>query len=137
MTEPRKPSDVVTREILDERTCRLMAVLNSAKELELARHEAIEAKLSAANEVLEQRLHYLNELRGNVITKGEYLSQHNSMIAEHHGDVKVLQTQINNLIEWKAEQKGKASMLSVMVVGVGMVIGWAIGIAGLIHSYMR
>ena len=63
MVEPRSKNDVVTRELLDERTCRLMAIINAAKELEGERHDAIEAKLVATNESLEYRLAHLNELK--------------------------------------------------------------------------
>ena len=71
MTTPRatNKTDVVTRDLLDERTCRIMHIISSAKELELERHAAIDAKLQAANTVLNERLFHLNELRGDVVTK--------------------------------------------------------------------
>ena len=129
MAEPRQrsPSDVVTRELLDERTCRLMAVIGAAKELEVARHEAIDARLGASKEVLDHRLHLLNELRGDVITKTEYLAQHDSLAKEFHAAVDVFSAQIASLKEWKAEQGGKASQTAVVGAYVIAIIGWIIG----------
>jgi hypothetical protein len=79
----------------------------------------------------------LNELRGDVITKTEYLAQHDSLAKEFHAAVDMFQAQIGALKEWKAEQGGKASTVSVFMLGIGMVVGWLIGIAGLVHSFTR
>ena len=127
MTEPRKPTDVVTRELLDERTCRLMAVINASKELELERHVAIDAKLGAAKEVLDHRLETLNALREDVITKTEYRAQHDALAQEFHAAVDSFAAQIASLKEWKAEQGGKASQTAVVGAYVIAVLGWIIG----------
>ena len=128
MAEPRRsPSDVVTRELLDERTCRLMTVLSAAKELEITRHEAIDAKLQAAKEVLDHRLEALNALREDVITKTEYRAQHDALAQEFHAAVDVFAAQIASLKEWKAEQGGKASQTAVVGAYVIAALGWVIG----------
>lgn len=127
MTAAQAKTDTVTREMLDERTCRLMAIINAAKDIEQVRHEAIDAKLSAAKEVLEQRLHLLNDLRGNVVTKNEFAAQHSALIAEFHGEVKTFQTQFSNLNEWRSAQDGKASLSAVYIAYVIGIAGWLIG----------
>jgi hypothetical protein len=127
MTEPRKPTDVVTRELLDERTCRLMAVIGAAKELEVERHAAIDAKLQAASTVLNERLYHLNELRGDVVTKKEYTAHHESLAKEFHAAVDLFAAQIASRKEWKAEQGGKASQTAVVGAYVIAVLGWIIG----------
>ena len=127
MTEPRKPTDVVTRELLDERTCRLTAIMSAAKELEIARHDAIDAKLGAAKEVLDHRLEALNALREDVISKTEYRAQHDALAQEFHAAVDLFAAQIGSLKEWKAEQGGKASQAAVIGAYVIAVMGWVIG----------
>jgi hypothetical protein len=129
VTTPRATTkaDVVTRDLLDERTCRIMHIIGSAKELEVERHAAIDAKLSAASMVLEERLHHLNELRGDVITKKEYTAQHDGLAKEFHNAVDMFQSQIAALKEWKAEQRGKASQSSVLGAYIVGVVGWIVG----------
>ncbi len=128
MTEAkRNGSDNVTFRDLDERTCRLMAIITSAKEADTLRHDAITAQVGAAEKVLGERLHLLNELRGDVITKTEYLAQHNALASEFHGVVKLFQSEISGLKEWKAEQGGKASQTAVIGAYVIAVAGWLIG----------
>jgi hypothetical protein len=129
MTTPRatNKADVVTRDLLDERTCRLMHIIGSAKELEVERHAAIDAKLQAASTVLNERLYHLNELRGDVVTKKEYTAHHESLAKEFHAAVDMFQSQIAALKEWKAEQSGKASQSSVFGAYIVGVVGWIIG----------
>jgi hypothetical protein len=129
MTTPRatNKADVVTRELLDERSQRIMDVIDAAKQLELARHAAIDAKLQASNEVLEHRLRMLNDLRGNVVSKTEYTVHHQALAAELSGTIKVFQAELKILNEWKAEQGGKASTTAVMGAYVLALVGWLIG----------
>ena len=128
MTEPRRqPNDVVTRELLDERTRRLSEIIASGKELENVRHAAIEAKLLAAKDVLEQRLHLLNNLRSETMTRVEYLAQHEALAVEFHAAVTLFQAEINGLKEWKAELRGsmaeRASVKSVVGAYILAIFG--------------
>jgi hypothetical protein len=104
-----------------------MAVIGSAKELEITRHEAIDAKLHAAKEVLDHRLEALNALREDVITKTEYRAQHDALAQEFHAAVDLFAAQIGSLKEWKAEQGGKASQTAVVGAYVIAALGWVIG----------
>jgi hypothetical protein len=92
-----------------------------------------------------------------MLPRPEYAAQHDSLAKEFHAAVDLFQAQIGALKEWraeiipqltqlneiaslkdwKAEQRGKASAASVFVLGIGMVVGWLIGIAGLVHSFTR
>jgi hypothetical protein len=36
-----------------------------------------------------------------------------------------------------AKAEGKASAMSVYLVAIGTAVGWLIGIAGLVHSFMK
>lgn len=134
---PARSDTAVTRELLDERTCRIMAVINAGKELEITRHDAIDAKLEVSHQVLQERLHALNELRGNVITKGEYAAQHESLAVEFHAAVRLFQSEISGLKEWKAEQGGKASMTAVYFAYAIGAIGLIISIVTAVHDLMR
>jgi hypothetical protein len=126
-TRAANKADVVTRELLDERSQRIMDVIDAAKQLELARHAAIDAKLHAANEVLEHRLRMLNDLRGNVVSKTEYTAHHQALASELSGTIKVFQAELKILNEWKAEQGGKASTAAVLGAYAVAIGSWLVG----------
>ena len=120
--------DLVTlRDLVDLEIRRLETMLTAAKELEVSRHEAIDAKLAASHNALQDRLHFLNELRNDVITKTEYSASHESLANEFHGAVKLFQAEISGLKEWKAEQGGKASQTAVVGAYIIATAGWLIG----------
>lgn len=58
--------------------------------------------------VLDARLEHLNELRGNVVTKGEYTTGH-----------QVLDLRISQLEKWQSK-----------LIGIGLMLVLASGIAG-------
>ncbi len=143
MTEPRRTTSqanheaiVTLRDLLDERICRVMAVITANKELEVSRHEAIDAKLKAAEEVLEARLILLNELRGDVLMKPEYTAQHEKLTGEFNNMTKLFQADISHLKEWRANQEGKASHGSVMMAGAIAVLGLVLSAVALIHELL-
>jgi hypothetical protein len=141
-------SRTLTREVLDERTNRMMALINASKEVELERHRAIDeriataqtvldARLKTSMEVLETRLHLLNELRGDVITKTEYTAQHSVLAAELRNLEKLHQVDVSNLREWRANQEGKASHTSVVFAGTIAVLSLILSAAALFHEMYR
>jgi hypothetical protein len=96
-------------------------------QMHAAAKDAVDARLAKSDAVLESRLAMLNELRGDVITKGEYHSGHVALAAELHSEAARFAAEISALKEWRAEQSGKASMAAVYVA-------YIIGFGGLLMS---
>lgn len=120
-------AEIVTlRDLLDERTTAFQAAIESSRLLDNERHVAIEAKLKASDRVLEHRLQGLNELRGDVITKGEFKAE-----------IVGVSSEIAALREWKAEQQGKASAMSVIGAYVVAIFSLLLGIAAVIIQTAR
>ena len=127
-TAVQNHADIVTlRDLVNAQIERLESLLAAAKELEASRHDAIDAKLAASHDVMETRLEHLNALRSDVITKTEYVAQHESLSKEFHAAVDIFQSQIAALKEWKAEQGGKASTAAVAGAYVLALVGWIVG----------
>ena len=119
-------ADVVTRYLLDERTCRIMAIIAADKELQKTRYDAQQSALSLASAEAEKNYHRLNELRERCVSIAVYEQGH-----------RILDGQVRALEKIQDEQRGKASMGAVYLVAIGTGIGWLIAIAGLVHSFIR
>jgi hypothetical protein len=141
MTVPRTTSnhqDIVTlRDLLEEKCCKILSIIDSSKELEVSRHEAIEAKLQASEAVMEHRLKGLNELRSGVLSKAEFEAKHMTLQAELRAEAVGLRGELQQLKEWRAEQKGKASVASVYGVGLLSIISLLATIIDLVYSIVR
>ena len=96
--------------------------------------ELMEARMTIADKSLEYRLHNLNKLRDDVITKTEYLASHNTLTVEFHAEAACLRSEISALKEWKAEMKGKASMTSVYIAYGVSAISLVLAITQLIYE---
>jgi hypothetical protein len=130
MTEPRaKCSDtlVTLREHLESRLDSQQQALELAKEL-------MNQRLRDAEKVLDHRLSVLNDLRGDVITKTEFLASHNALTSEFHAEAAGLRAEVLSLREWKAEQRGKASISSVYLSYVLAVVSMSISLVSLLYE---
>ena len=93
------------------------------------RFDASDKALLLSNQLLEVRLHYLNDLRGMLedytktsITRSEYDAQHQRVV----DDIKVLR-------ESKAMLEGKASQLSVNITMAIAIIGIIVSLVTMFH----
>jgi hypothetical protein len=154
MTEPKSTrcdTLVTLRDHMDQRFEDSKEALKIAKEL-------MEARLSSSYTDLERRLHELNRLRENVMTKSEFESQHAALAAEYRSAERALRSEVTNIREWVAKNdgvgaevtilkdwvsrqegitSGKASTSSMYFAVVSGVVGLIIGLVGLIHSLWK
>ena len=121
------PDPGVSRELCNERCDKLALLIEAAEKLDVERHAAITAKLEAAAEVLEHRLIGLNELRGDVITKGEYNSKHERILVE------IAQLKDTIAVQ-RGREQGKASVWAVVGAYAVAVVSLIAVVAQLIHS---
>ena len=110
------------------------STLVSLREYIEARLMASQQALDLARQLMDARLDGLNHLRSQVLTKSEYESAHTALIARHDGDQKVVMAAIADIREWKAEQRGKASMTSVYAAYFLGCLGLVISLVSLWHE---
>lgn len=129
-----------------------------AKEALKIAKELMEARLDGNCTDLERRLHELNRLRENVMSKGEFESQHAALAAEYRSAERALRSEVSTIREWVAKNdgigaevailkdwvsrqdgitSGKASTSSMYFAVTSGVIGLIIGLVGLIHSLWK
>jgi len=120
-------ADIITlRDLMKSEIKRVEDAIVASERLDISRHEAIDAKLQAAENVLEHRLEGLNELRGDVITKGECRAERAPLAVE-----------LDILRQWKAEQRGKASMTSVIGAYILAILSMLVGLVGVILEFVK
>lgn len=117
------------RDYIESRLTSQQMAIDLAKEL-------MEARMTTSDKTLEQRLNGLNHLRSDIITKTEFASAHNALTIEFHAEAAGLRSEIAALKEWKAEQKGKASISSVYIAYVISLISFLLALVQLIHDLM-
>lgn len=165
MTEPRTTrcdTLVGLRDHFDQRfedTCKhFNQRFEDAKEALKIAKELMEARLDGSYSDLERRLHDLNRLRENVMSKPEFDSQHAALAAEYRAAERALRAEVGNIKEWVAKNdgigaevailkdwvsrqdgitSGKASMSSMYFAVVSGVVGLITGLVGLIHSLWK
>ena len=98
---------------------------------------ALEARVAVLESVLDERekalhllernidarLHLLNELRGDVMTRGEFIKSHESISSHVDSVEKAMSTRIDSVEKAQARLIGAAITLSA----IGGFIGWVIG----------
>ena len=93
---------------------------------DLAR-ELMEARLQRTEIEMERRLDVLNHIRSDMMTKVDFTAQHAGLMGEFRAEAAALRAEVAALKEWKAEQKGKASVTSVY-------LAYGLSVAGLLVS---
>ena len=122
----RPTLEVTILDLMEAELCKIRVLIDYVEKIDLERHKAVEAKMQAAEKVLEHRLLGLNELRAGVITKTEYDAKH-----------EVVRSELGAIREWQAEQKGKASQTAVIGAYALSGIGLLIGLLTLIYTIVR
>lgn len=133
MTPPPGKCDTLVslRDYFEARVTSSQLAIDTARDLMEARMERHELEL-------ERRLDALNHLRQDMLTKSEFTASHAALTSEFHAEAATLRAEISALKEWKAEQRGKASMTSVYlsygVAGLGLVISLVTLIYEVMHT---
>ena len=137
MTEPKTPRCDTLVSLRDHFDVQLIAMERS---LVLAR-ELMDERIKLSHQELERRLHDLNRLREDVMTKTEFTALHSSLTSEFHGEAKGLRAEVAMLKEWVARTDGattgKASASSMYIAITSGVVGFVISLVGLIHSLWK
>ena len=123
----------------------------------LALFKAVDAKfegngtaLALARDGLKEQLHHLNFLREKCITTDTYheghrrvedrISKLETTLAERSSSlaqIPVNTVRLELLEKAQAEQKGKATVTSVMFVGAIAAIGWVLNIISILHEFSK
>lgn len=133
MTAPQGKCDTLVslRDYFESRLESNQVAVDAARDL-------MEARMQRAESEMERRLDVLNHLRQDVLTKNEFTSAHAALTSEFHAEAAGLRAEVAALKEWKAEQRGKASMTSVYLsyglAGIGLVISLVTLIYELTHG---
>jgi hypothetical protein len=134
MTEPRggqKCDTLVSlKEYIETRMMAQQAAIDMAKEL-------MEARLNRAEVDIDRRLDVLNHLRSDVLSKTEFVSAHAALTSEFHAEAAGLRAEVAGLKEWKAEQRGKASINSVYLSYALALVSLVIALITMVHDLLR
>ena len=123
MTEPRAKS---TDSLVSLRDYFESHLTSHQRATDLAR-ELMESRLERAEVEMERRLDVLNHLRSDMMTKVDFTAQHAGLMGEFRAEAAALRSEVAALKEWKAEQRGKASVTSVY-------LAYGLSVAGLLVS---
>lgn len=81
--------------------------------------------LDIASQGLSKRLEALNDLRGAVVSRGEYEEKHKALTERHDADMEAVWKELNQFQRWRSNVTGRAVALAFLgAILIAVVAGF-------------